>query len=266
MKKILCVVLTMLFILPSVCSAVSAVEADTESTAVNTLIVTANGMNPVEIEVGNEFVYYVCLYAGDIKIINGQVKLDYDSEFVSFVPHTAGINNDLESYCFPAAVNNAGVYMYTKNPNVINYNFSRIYGISAFNKPNQFFARFRFKATAPGTTDIAYTIQYMMNMDNISVYYDSVPNADILPHTDITIEPSAGCVGDADSDFEVSILDATLMQRISAGAALDYDISTADVTGDKFVSLRDAMLLRRYLAGIDVTEPIGSWIFASENG
>lgn len=264
-KKHISIVLTLLIIL-STLSGIS-VGAETEDTNdSDTLIVTANGMNPTQVKVGNEFIYYVVLFAGDKKIVNGQVEMTFDSDYVSVVPYsvTNGEDEDMALYSFPASLNNAGLVYYTGNKNLINYNFSRINGVGVFNQQGKLFTRFRFKATAAGTTDITHSIQYMMNADEVSVYYDSVPNDEIKPYTDITIEPSVGCVGDADGDFDVTIMDASELQRLAAGANLAYDMKTADVSGDKFISLRDAMILRKYLAGKDNYDTIGTWLFASE--
>ncbi len=66
-------------------------------------------------------------------------------------------------------------------------------------------------------------------------------------------------VGDADGDGEVSILDATWIQRvlIGIGAPADFNEAAADVDGDGEMTIIDATYIQRYLVGIDVPYAIG---------
>jgi len=58
--------------------------------------------------------------------------------------------------------------------------------------------------------------------------------------------------GDTDGDGEVSLMDATLMRRWLAGwEGVEIDQVNADVNGDGVVNLMDSTILRRYLAGWD---------------
>ena len=60
-------------------------------------------------------------------------------------------------------------------------------------------------------------------------------------------------VGDADKDGELTILDATVIQRALAG--LDnssYDVKAADADEDGEVSILDATAIQRHLAGLTV--------------
>lgn len=59
-------------------------------------------------------------------------------------------------------------------------------------------------------------------------------------------------IGDADDDGEVTILDATFIQRYEAGIALPSPINTknADADKDEEVTIIDATLVQRRLAGI----------------
>lgn len=267
MKKFLCAALTVMML---VMTALAVVPASAEEAAENSdvLVITANGENPVEVKVGDEFIYRVGLYAGEQKILDGQVEMYYDSDYVSFVPHKAYSSitesEEVENYSFPSSIVNSGIVFNAGGENTIRYNFSRAMGVAVFNDPSRLFARFRFKATAPGQTDISHIIRYMINVDDQRVYYKNEPSDVINPYMAITIEPSKGCVGDADGDYEVTILDATFMQRVAGGATLDYDVAIADVTGDNFLSLKDAMIVRQYLAGKSVDSNVGTWLYDSE--
>lgn len=277
MKKILCIALalTMLAAMSIACVPAGAEDADLAQTAAgDVLVVTANGTNPTEVKVGNEFVLFVGLYAGDEKILDGQTHMEYDTDYLSFDPHeeTVTIEEDgeveivsgIEYYSFLPKIRNASLVYNFSTPGVINYNFTKASGVAAINDTSKLFARFRFKAVAPGTTDILHEIQYMVNSSEKHIYYKGVANDEINPYMVCTIEPSEGCLGDADGDYDVNILDATYMQRVAAGVSLSADLKTADVTGDNAISLKDAVALRKYLAGKPDNNGIGNWLFVSE--
>ena len=68
-------------------------------------------------------------------------------------------------------------------------------------------------------------------------------------------------LGDADGDGEVTIIDATMIQRVLAGipGAVVNEVA-ADVDGDGEVTIIDATLIQRYLASIPVKFPIDEYI------
>ena len=67
--------------------------------------------------------------------------------------------------------------------------------------------------------------------------------------------------GDADFDGEVSIMDATRIQRLLASLITEDDISlaAADVDEDGEVSIMDATRIQRYLAGLCALDGTQSW-------
>ena len=257
-KKLLCLILALMLVALSATVAVSA-ASDGE----DVLVVTVNGANPMRIDVGNEFIVRVGLYAGSSKIINGQCRVSYDSDYLSYVP-VMGVREDEESYCFPGSICNSGIVMNSALNGTILYNFSRITGVAAFDDADKLFARFRFKAEAPGTVDITHLIEYMKDLGDHKIYYGCAPDPAIAPYTATTIEPSLGCVGDIDGDYSVTLLDATMMQRIAAGERIALDLGFSDVTGDGAVTLRDAMVIRRYLAGDMTLAEVGKHLYRSE--
>ena len=262
MKRFLCVLLVLFAVSASTTGI--AVFAEEPPNNENVLYVSANGGDPVAVEVGNEFIFFVGVDAGDVKLINCQAEMEYDSDLVSFVPHTAGEYDEVEAYSFPNAIYSAGVVFYTGEIGAIRYNFSRVSGVAVYNNTDKLFARFRFKAIAPGYTDISYVIRYMMDLNERRIFYNSEPCGEFDPTVAVKIEPSEGLIGDADGDYDVSIYDVTYLQRISAGFDLQYDLKTADVSEDGAASLKDAMSLRRYLAGFPTADHTGTWLFASE--
>ncbi|MBQ3285021.1 MAG: carbohydrate-binding domain-containing protein [Ruminococcus sp.] len=77
-------------------------------------------------------------------------------------------------------------------------------------------------------------------------------------------ETSSYILGDADGDEDVTIIDATYIQRALAGIELPYAINekAADVDGDGDVTIIDVTCIQRYLAGIEVPYAIGEPVSA----
>ena len=69
----------------------------------------------------------------------------------------------------------------------------------------------------------------------------------------------AGILGDIDGDEEITIVDATLLQRHVAGIAISYTVSDqiADVDNDGEVTILDVTYIQRWLAGIASNDDIG---------
>ena len=59
--------------------------------------------------------------------------------------------------------------------------------------------------------------------------------------------------GDIDGNGKVNLQDSALLRRYLAGWDVTIDENAADVDGNGKVNLQDSALLRRYLAGWDVT-------------
>ena len=68
-------------------------------------------------------------------------------------------------------------------------------------------------------------------------------------------------LGDADGDCDVSILDATVIQRVLAELPVDsYNEAAADADGDGDVTILDATCIQRFLAGMPCPAGIGEEI------
>ena len=59
-------------------------------------------------------------------------------------------------------------------------------------------------------------------------------------------------------------MDATFVQRLTAGVGSDYNAVSADVDKNGEVNLRDALNILRYKAGVATDTQIGEWVFESE--
>lgn len=69
--------------------------------------------------------------------------------------------------------------------------------------------------------------------------------------TTVSGVPAPAKLGDVDTDGEVTILDATAIQRTLASLSVDaYDEAAANVDGDDSVTIVDATYIQRYLADI----------------
>ena len=68
-------------------------------------------------------------------------------------------------------------------------------------------------------------------------------------------------LGDADDDGEVTILDATCIQRHLVGLSVEaYNEEAADADGDDEVTILDATAIQRHLVGLSANEDIGKYI------
>ena len=272
MKKLLCIaivlamVLTTLFVMPA-------------SAANDTLTITANGTVVGAVKVGSEFLYTIGLYAGEKKILNGQAHLDYDASYLSFVPFTATYTDygdadddtddtlvtSIDAYSFPAKIRDANLVINTEHPGQINYNFTKSNGIMVINNPNKFFARFRFVATKAGTADITNTISYMIDVDEQQIYYKEKANTTVNPYQTVTIKEPVSILGDVNGDNQITIMDATIIQRAAVGIETSYtSVNNADINLDGTVSLRDAMYIKQYLANLYTGANVGSGVYASD--
>ena len=121
------------------------------------------------------------------------------------------------------------------------------------------------------TQDGVYDIYFRPNYDGHGDWFNKViyaaEGAD-LPPEDPTGEPDEpttatdNLLGDADGDGEITILDATVIQRYLASFAVphpDITVKCGDVNGDG-LDIIDATLIQRYLTSFPVYYPIGEAI------
>ena len=94
---------------------------------------------------------------------------------------------------------------------------------------------------------------YTAGVTNVVYLYDKKQDGPVVPG-DGTL------IGDADTDGEVSILDATTIQRELVNLEVEaFDEVAANVDGDEEVSILDATEIQRWLVGLaDEDSPIGT--------
>lgn len=277
MKRILSLILIMTLI-ASVFTVFSldtaAEDVDLDDTGANgKLTITCRRQVIGEVEVGSEFIYHVALNSGDYSVMVGEGQLRYDDSFATIVEH-GDVRSDgsinMNAYSFPTRIRNSNlVTNYFDQKNVAYYNFSKFAGISAFTEDDHFF-KIRMKAIAPGTVEIRHYAKCFYHgtgpSNMIKLIYDDFGNnqLDPIPYTVCTVEPAIGYVGDADNDYELTVMDATRIQRLTAGDHLYYKTLSADSNSDGTVNLLDALNILRYHAGLPTKGQIGEWIFESE--
>lgn len=265
MKRLLCVLLTV-----ALAASMLTAFSLSASAAGGTLTVTSQGEVLGEVEVGNEFIYNVAFSSAGYTVASGQGVVNYDSRYAQFVeygPLKSDGSINMSAYSFPLRIYNSSLASnFTDQNNEILFNFSKISGVGTFTEDDHFF-KVRFKAVAPGTVDISFNAQALATPSMLPLIRRNKPNQqlDPIPYILTTVEPSVGYVGDADGDYNVTVMDATFVQLLTAGVDSAYNPINTDVNNDGAVDLRDALAILRYKSGVSTDTQIGEWIFTSES-
>ena len=235
----------------------------------NTLTITCRRQVLGEVEVGSEFIYQVALDSAGYDVSVGEGQLRYDDSYVKIVEHGEKRSDgsiNMNAYSFPTRIRNSNLITnYFGEKNTAYYNFSKHSGVGTFTDDQHYF-KVRMKALKAGTVDIwHYSVKFSSGLFT-SLITDDISNKqlDPIPYTIRTVEPAQGYVGDADGDWNLTIMDATYLQRISAGENLTYNEVSADADSDGKVDLLDSLNVLRYHAGKQTKGKVGEWIFASE--
>ena len=235
----------------------------------NTLTITCRRQVLGVVEVGSEFIYQVALDSAGYDVSVGEGQLRYDDSYVKIVEHGEKRSDgsiNMNAYSFPTRIRNSNLITnYFGEKNTAYYNFSKHSGVGTFTDDQHYF-KVRMKALKAGTVDIwHYSVKFSSGLFT-SLITDDISNKqlDPIPYTIRTVEPAQGYVGDADGDWNLTIMDATYLQRISAGENLTYNEVSADADSDGKVDLLDSLNVLRYHAGKQTKGKVGEWIFASE--
>ena len=235
----------------------------------NTVTITCRRQVLGEVEVGSEFIYQVALDSAGYNVSVGEGQLRYDDSYVKIVEHGEKRSDgsiNMNAYSFPTRIRNSNLITnYFGEKNTAFYNFSKYSGVGTFTDDQHYF-KVRMKALKAGTVDIwHYSVKFSSGLFT-SLITDDISNKqlDPIPYTIRTVEPAQGYVGDADGDWNLTIMDATYLQRISAGENLTYNEVSADADSDGKVDLLDSLNVLRYHAGKQTKGKVGEWIFASE--
>lgn len=97
----------------------------------------------------------------------------------------------------------------------------------------------------------------------LSIFLTLLLTAAIMTSTAVTTyaDTAPAIVGDADGDGDVSVLDATVIQRHLANIDTNaFNEATADADGDGSVTILDATAIQRHIADLPTNERIGKEI------
>lgn len=260
MKRFLCFFISILLCI-SVCAIPStAAESDT-------LTVTDSGRILAQVKVGSVFLYRVGLFTGQHTLINGEGEIRYDEKLLQ--PLAYG-DPTPERYSFgDRLVNASAVINLTDVPGTVYYNFSQITGIEGYTDTDEPYLKLRFKVLAGGTTELSHIMQTLTARNGKTTFYKLFQNGqataalDPLPYTVGSAELPCATIGDADSDGRISVIDATLIQWITAGRRMSCSKLNADTNGDGDVNLKDSLAIRRYTAGMSAAN-VGDYRFTSD--
>ncbi len=269
MKKLLCLLLTVALL-----AAAIPMFTVSSSAAGGTLTVTSGGKVLGTVDVGNEFIYSVSLDSAGYSPYMCEGRVTSNSAFAEIVSYGT-VRSDgsvsMDSYCFPTRIRNASLASNYHGPNdEIRYNYSKTNdGIGVFTPSDHYF-KVRFKAVKAGTTEIHHVFSLLYTVKEGYIPFDLItenkPNASLNPAPGFSdaIEPATAYMGDANGDYTLNVMDATFIQRKSAGANVTCVQKNADINNDGEITLKDALLIVRYQAGMDTGTKVGEWIFESE--
>lgn len=256
-------ILSLILVLALAASLVTAFSLPAAAESSNKLIITCRKQVIGEVEVGSEFIYHVALDSGGYTVSSGEGQLRYNDSYATIVEYGTP---SMSAYSFPTRIRNTSLATnFLKEKNVAYYNFVKIAGVGKFTEDDHFF-KIRMKAIAPGTVEIRHYTKSLYSGLSTKLIYDDISNSqlDPIPYTVCSVEAPTGYVGDADGDYQLTVLDATMIQHITAGEDLTYNMVSADSNGDNVINLFDALNILRYHAGMETQGSIGEWIFESE--
>lgn len=104
-------------------------------------------------------------------------------------------------------------------------------------------AKYSISGVASGT----YTMKVSKNVHADREYTVIVANSDVIRNAKIF------AIGDVNSDGDISVVDATLVQKYIVGLEnlTDLQKKSADVNDDNEISVVDATLIQKYIVGLD---------------
>lgn len=220
------------------------------------LTVTSNEDNARSYHLGDEIVYTIGVYAGEVTVLNGEVEVTYDADRLELIEQEAEDRDGnlcMEGYSFPKDIQRSSLVLNVEKPGIIRFNFSRAKGVGVYNDPDKLFARFRFRIKSGGTTDVNTRIKTMCDIHEKYIYHNYIPDAEVAPYLVAKTMRAVLRFGDINNDGAVDGLDVQILDRYTAGwkgyDSLIYDMETADLNGDGKVNGRDALILDRYVAG-----------------
>ena len=104
-----------------------------------------------------------------------------------------------------------------------------------------------------GVTSIGF--HAFLNCTSLTIYgyrataAELYANENSIPFVELE---RAALSGDANGDGAINMKDALLLRKHLAGWSVELDLNALDVNSDGVVNMKDALILRKFLAGWDV--------------
>lgn len=98
-----------------------------------------------------------------------------------------------------------------------------------------------------------------LDSDSGSTEAPSETPTEVPSETPTEADADSYLLGDADGDGEVTILDATRIQRYLASLTDEINEKAADISGDG-IDILDATYIQRHLASLEIPYPVNEWV------
>ena len=130
-----------------------------------------------------------------------------------------------------------------------------------FDSEDSVLLQLQYKVIATGKSEIKVSMNRLATIASDNSYANQVTNSAIVGTDAIqsrTVFTAGGIIGDTDGDEQVTILDATAIQRHLVKLPTEsFDEHNADADGDGEITILDATAIQRYLVKLPTNEKIG---------
>ena len=213
-----------------------------------------------EVSKGQVFDYVFCVNTGE-KICSLDAETFYDTQGLTLKSSSDDNDEDAMAALFPIIKDS--IVLNSDQSGRLKYNYSSAKG-KKFNSNDAVLIRARFEVTAEeGVYHINTKLHTLSGADEHKYIYDNKVTDDLLRAEGLLEglipQGTSAVLGDVDGDGQVTIVDATFIQRRLAGIKIPFVFvdAVADTDLDTQVTIVDATFIQRYLAGIRTNDKIG---------
>lgn len=180
-------------------------------------------------------------------IVSATIKVEYDSNILTLTKVTdagvLGSQSHKPEYTSPytlAWANDTATTNYTVNGTI---------------------ATLTFKVASDAAIGKSYPITLSYDYNNYEIYdKDLNPIHFVVTNGSVIVQSApVKLLGDVDEDGQVTLMDATLIQRYLSSLIIygTFDDSVADTDGDEDIEVVDATWIQRYVSSIDIPYGVG---------